>query len=57
MSPDQVQQLIEDTATDRGPAGWDQDYGWGLIDAAAALEATDSVFSDDFETGDTGAWN
>lgn len=57
LSPDQVQQLIESTATDRGPAGWDQDYGWGLIDAAAALEGTDTIFTDGFETGDTGAWS
>lgn len=57
LSPDGVQGIIENTATDRGPAGWDQDYGWGLINAEAALQATDTIFSDDFETGDTGAWS
>jgi len=56
LSPDDVQVLIENTATDRGPAGWDEDYGWGLIDAEAALLATDHIFSDGFETGDMSAW-
>jgi hypothetical protein len=26
------------TARDLGPAGWDQAYGWGMIDAEAALQ-------------------
>jgi hypothetical protein len=32
-----VQQLIEQTARDIGPPGYDSRYGYGLIDAAAAL--------------------
>jgi serine protease len=35
--PDNVRQAIEMTATDLGPAGWDEEYGWGLINANAAL--------------------
>ena len=35
--PDKVAEAIEVTARDRGPAGWDKEYGWGLIDAGAAL--------------------
>jgi serine protease len=35
--PDKIKQAIELTARDLGPAGWDQEYGWGLIDAYAAL--------------------
>ena len=35
--PDAVREAIEQTARDRGPAGWDTGYGWGLIDAYAAL--------------------
>lgn len=57
LSPDQVQQKIESTATDLGPIGWDQDYGWGLINAAAALAATDVIFFDGFESGDTDEWD
>jgi serine protease len=36
-SPAAVQQLIEQTARDLGPPGYDVRYGHGLIDAAAAL--------------------
>jgi serine protease len=38
--PDEVQDIIRDTATDLGPRGWDAAYGWGLINAGAALGAT-----------------
>lgn len=40
LTPDEVEAIIENTAVDLGPAGWDQNYGWGRIDAAAALAAT-----------------
>lgn len=39
LTPDEVQQIIEDTAVDLGPAGWDKDYGHGRIDAYAAVQA------------------
>jgi thermitase len=39
LTPDQVQATIETTATDLGDPGWDPDYGYGRIDARAALEA------------------
>jgi serine protease len=35
--PDNVREAIQQTAVDLGPAGWDAQYGWGLIDAATAL--------------------
>jgi serine protease len=35
--PDKIAEALEQTARDRGPAGWDREYGWGLIDADAAL--------------------
>jgi subtilisin family serine protease len=37
LTNDEVQDLIEETADDLGPAGKDQDYGWGRINAYAAL--------------------
>jgi len=37
LTPDQVRTAIQTTAEDLGTAGWDQYYGWGLIDAQAAL--------------------
>ncbi|MFC2011412.1 S8 family serine peptidase, partial [Chloroflexota bacterium] len=36
-TPTQVKQVLESTATDKGAAGHDNDYGWGLVDALAAV--------------------
>jgi len=36
--PDRIREALERTARDLGPAGRDNEYGWGLIDASAALE-------------------
>ncbi len=36
-SPDQIRKAIESTARDLGPTGWDPEYGWGMVDAYAAL--------------------
>ena len=38
LSNDQVQSLIEQAAEDLGPTGWDPNYGYGRIDALAALK-------------------
>ena len=37
--PDQIRKAIETTARDLGPQGRDTEYGWGMIDAHAALTA------------------
>lgn len=37
MRPDKIAEALEITARDRGSVGWDSQYGWGLIDASAAL--------------------
>jgi subtilisin family serine protease len=39
LTPLQVRYYIETTARDRGVAGWDPAYGWGALDATAALTA------------------
>ena len=36
-TPDQIKTALETTALDLGSAGRDDNYGWGLIDAAKAL--------------------
>jgi serine protease len=36
-TPDQIRKAIESTARDLGPTGWDPEYGWGMVDAYAAL--------------------
>lgn len=39
--PDEVRRKLHDTADDLGPVGWDEKYGYGLVDAdeACGLEA------------------
>jgi len=37
-SPDEVRAALEATAEDKGPQGWDKEYGAGIVDAAAALQ-------------------
>jgi serine protease len=36
-TPDQVREVLQFTAKDKGSSGWDPDYGWGIVDAYAAL--------------------
>jgi serine protease len=35
--PQSVRDTLEDTAKDKGPAGWDGKYGFGIVDAFAAI--------------------
>jgi serine protease len=35
--PNEIRAAIEATAVDLGAPGWDAEYGWGIIDAAAAM--------------------
>jgi subtilisin family serine protease len=37
LTPDDVRGFLEGTARERGPAGWDPNYGWGALDSAGAL--------------------
>ena len=39
LTPGQLEQLLFSTAQDLGAAGWDMYYGFGRIDAAAAVQA------------------
>jgi serine protease len=41
-SPSEVRQALESTAEDKDTAGWDIRYGWGIVDAFAALQWTAS---------------
>ncbi len=40
VTPDEVREVLQATAEDKGTPGWDPAYGWGLLDAAAALNYT-----------------
>ncbi|NOQ86753.1 MAG: S8 family serine peptidase [Deltaproteobacteria bacterium] len=35
--PDEIRQVLQDTAEDLGNPGWDERYGYGLVDAYAAV--------------------
>ncbi len=37
-SPDDVREALQSTAEDKGAIGWDPEYGWGVVDAYAALQ-------------------
>jgi serine protease len=37
LTPDAVRGIIEGTARDGGAPGWDPDFGYGIVDAAAAV--------------------
>ena len=39
-NPEQVRHALQSTATDKGTAGHDDIYGWGLIDALAAVNSS-----------------
>ncbi len=39
LSAAQVRAILESTADDKGPIGWDAQYGWGRINARAAVAA------------------
>jgi hypothetical protein len=42
LSPDEVEDIMAATCKDRGAAGYDTSYGWGIVSAAAAVEAVDT---------------
>lgn len=57
--PDAIREALQNTARDLGPSGWDAEYGWGIVDAYAALnyyhitgdfDYNGSVDSDDLAT-------
>lgn len=43
LSPDEALDILKNTAVDKGQPGWDQFYGWGRIDFAAAAQAAQNT--------------
>jgi subtilisin family serine protease len=39
LTPAEVESILAQTAVDKGPAGYDTGYGWGFINAGAAVQA------------------
>jgi len=58
FSPQELYWLVESTAIDMGPPGFDADSGYGLCQAFHAVQALESaiIFIDGFESGDTTEW-
>ncbi|MDD5669695.1 MAG: S8 family serine peptidase, partial [Candidatus Omnitrophica bacterium] len=49
--PDAIMNVLKATAKDKGPVGWDAEYGWGIVDAYAALNYVPEVIHDVAVTG------
>jgi len=43
LSPDEVEDIMAATAMDRGSSGYDTQYGYGVVNAAAAVAAVDTT--------------
>jgi subtilisin family serine protease len=57
LTADLIEHILCKTAFDVGPPGRDDEFGCGLLDATAALEAAkEFLFSDGFEAGNTNHW-
>ncbi|MCX8127069.1 MAG: S8 family serine peptidase, partial [Dehalococcoidia bacterium] len=44
-TPAQVRHALERSATDKGDPGWDGTYGWGLVNAASAINTLPAINS------------
>ena len=40
ITPEDIREALQSTAEDKGAPGWDTAYGWGIVDAYAALNYT-----------------
>lgn len=57
LSAQAVEWILRETARDLGPPGHDDDFGWGLPRADAAVDlAGRMIFFDGFETGSIDCW-
>ena len=39
LAPAELRQLLADTATDKGKVGWDEDYGYGILNLSGCVAA------------------
>jgi serine protease len=47
LTPDQIRNILHWTAVDRGPSGYDLEYGYGRLDAMTAVEGADGATVDE----------
>jgi subtilisin family serine protease len=53
LTNQELRAKIQSSATDLGPAGWDDQFGWGLVDFRKALEGSTYGSNSDFNVGIT----
>lgn len=41
LTPDEIEDVLATTCMDRGASGYDTEYGWGFVNAQAAVESLD----------------
>lgn len=46
IMPDEIRYILHNTADDRGDPGWDPYYGWGTVNAEAAVNMAQTADSD-----------
>ncbi len=51
--PANIRAILQSTATDLGPSGWDREYGYGLINVEQALGGSVMLLSTDPSDGET----
>jgi serine protease len=51
--PDNIRAVLRSTATDLGPSGWDQEYGYGLINIEQALGGSVMLLATDPTDGES----
>jgi thermitase len=50
LAASDVESILEDTADDLGSAGWDTSFGYGRVNAAAAVQAAGTPSPGDYQT-------
>lgn len=53
LTNQELRSKIESSATDLGPAGWDNEFGWGLVDFRNAMVGSTYGSNTDFNVGVT----
>jgi len=52
LSPTEIKSILEQSADDLGPSGWDEDFGYGRVNVDAAIARTIAgTFTDDYDGG------
>jgi thermitase len=61
LTASELRQRLRNNAQDRGPVGWDEQYGYGIVDAADTLDPPppppeEQIYFEDFDDGIANGW-